>query len=141
MAARNTVQKTIIHDALVSLANHPTADEVYEAVHATHPSISRATVFRTLSKLSDEGVVLRVRINNGADHFDHQTFPHYHVHCVECGRVDDVIMPAVDDPALLDERASAVSGYAVCGHELQFDGLCPACQKAREEVPSQVSEA
>ena len=141
MAARNTVQKTIIRDALVGLANHPTADEVYEAVHATHPSISRATVFRTLSRLSDEGVVLRVRINNGADHFDHQTFPHYHVHCVECGRVDDVIMPTVDDPALLDERASAVSGYDVSGHELQFDGVCPACQKAHENASSQVSEA
>ena len=73
MAARNTVQKAIIRDALVGLANHPTADQVYEAVHVTHPSISRATVFRALSKLSDEGVVLRVRINNGADHFDHQT--------------------------------------------------------------------
>ena len=30
MAARNTVQKAIIRDALVGLANHPTADQVYE---------------------------------------------------------------------------------------------------------------
>ena len=48
MPARNTVQRQIIADALRALANHPTADEVYEAVHAEHPSVGRATVYRTL---------------------------------------------------------------------------------------------
>ena len=76
MPARNTVQRQIIADALRTLANHPTADEVYEAVHAEHPSVGRATVYRTLGRLADEGVIGRVRINNGADRFDHQTFAH-----------------------------------------------------------------
>ena len=44
MSGRNTVQRTIIEDELRRLANHPTADEVYEAVHASHPSIGRAAV-------------------------------------------------------------------------------------------------
>ncbi len=127
MSARNTVQRTIVLDALRGLANHPTADEVFEAVHAEHPSISKATVYRLLNKLSEDGETLKVRINNGADHFDHQVFDHYHARCTVCGKVDDVLVPVLDG---IEAEASEVSGYKILGHTLQFDGICPACQKS-----------
>ena len=127
MQARNTLQRAIIEDELRRLANHPTADEVYEAVRAGHPSIGKATVYRTLNLLSDEGEIGRVRINNGADRFDHQAFAHYHVRCVSCGRVDDVMIPLLGES--INEAASKASGYRVLGHTLQFDGVCPACQE------------
>ena len=127
MATRNTVQKSIVLQALNELANHPTADAVYDHVHASHPSISKATVYRVLNKMSDEDQVLRVRINNGADHFDHQVFPHYHVRCIECGRVDDVIIPLLSE---VEEQAAEASLYLITGCSLQFDGICPACQAA-----------
>ena len=129
MPARNTVQRQIIIDVLRTLANHPTADEVYEAVHAEHPSVGRATVYRTLGRLADEGAIGRVRINNGADRFDHQTFAHYHVRCVRCGRVDDVMVAELRG---IDDAAAAASGYRISGHSLQFDGICPACQAAEK---------
>ena len=127
MATRNTVQKSIVLQALNELANHPTADAVYDHVHASHPSISKATVYRVLNKMSDEDQVLRVRINNGADHFDHQVFPHYHVRCIKCGRVDDVIIPLL---SAVEEQAAKASAYLITGCSLQFDGICPACQAA-----------
>lgn len=127
MATRHTVQRDIIKAELCQLANHPTADQVYDAVHADHPNISKATVYRTLGKLADEGEITRVKINNGADHFDHQTFKHYHVRCTVCGRVDDVMIPVRKS---LDNEASQASGYDVTGCTLQFDGVCPACQAA-----------
>ncbi|MDM8270701.1 Fur family transcriptional regulator [Thermophilibacter provencensis] len=126
MPARNTVQRSIIEDELRRLANHPTADEVYEAVRAEHPSIGKATVYRTLNLLSDEGEIGRVRINNGADRFDHQAFAHYHVRCVECGRVDDVMIALLDEG--VNEAAAEASGYQILGHTLQFDGVCPVCR-------------
>lgn len=129
MASRQTIQRELIKQELCSMANHPTADEVYASIHEKHPTISKATVFRTLGRLADDGEALRVRINNGADHFDHQTFAHHHVHCTECGKVDDVLMPVADD---VEKRASEVSDYLITGYTLQFDGICPACQRARE---------
>ena len=126
MTGRNTIQRAIIEDALRSLANHPSADEVYESVHAEHPTISKATVYRTLGRLAEEGTIGHVRINNGADRFDHQAFSHYHVRCVRCGRVDDVLIPLLGED--VDEAAAKASGYQILGHVLQFDGVCPACQ-------------
>lgn len=134
MATRNTVQRSIIEGELRRPANHPTADEVFEAVHAEHPTISRATVYRTLNRLAEDGSIGRVRINNGADRFDHQTFAHYHVRCTVCGRVDDVLIPELRGA---EEAAASASGYRICGHTLQFDGVCPACQQ--EEASGEVA--
>lgn len=131
MASRHTVQRDIIEGEVMHLANHPTADQVYDAVHEQHPNISKATVYRTLGKLSDEGEIARVKINNGADHFDHQTFPHYHVRCTICGKVDDVL---IDQIGSLDNEAAKVSGYNITGCTLQFDGICPACQAAAQKA-------
>ena len=129
MQERNTLQKRIVHETLVAMASHPTADEVVAEVQSTYPSVSRATVYRILNKLADSGEALRIRINNGADHFDHQTFPHYHVHCNGCGKVADVKMPVESLVELLKDT----SGYQISGYSLQFDGLCPECQKIEEE--------
>ena len=80
--------------------------------------------------LSDEGAISRVKINNGADHFDHTAFFHYHVRCLGCGKVDDVMIPIL---AGIEETASAASGYRVVSHTLQFDGYCPACQGKEQD--------
>ena len=88
--------------------------------------LSRIVSYKAEIDLSDEGQIGRVRINNGADRFDHQAFAHYHVRCACCGRVDDVMIPVLGG---VDERAAQASGYQITSHSLQFDGICPACQQ------------
>ena len=55
-----------------------------------------------------------------------------HVRCVRCGRVDDVMIDPIGED--VNEAAAKVSGYRICGHSLQFDGVCPACQQ--ESAPT-----
>lgn len=122
---RHTIQKQIVYDKLCRMANHPTADDIFESLHPEYPGISKATVYRILNKLAESGTILKVCMNNGADHFDHQTFPHYHVKCLSCGRVCDVSLPYFDK---LEARIKEACGYRITGYSLQFDGLCPDCQ-------------
>lgn len=130
MTERNTMQKSLVYNALCTLANHPTADEIYERVHEQSPSVSRATVYRILGKLADKGAVLRIEVKNGADHFDHQTHDHYHVCCTLCGKVSDVDMPPVRD---LEKQITDSSGYEITGYTVLFDGICPECTSERRE--------
>ncbi len=125
MQERNTIQKSLVLDALNALANHPTADEVAAEVQRRYSGVSRATVYRILNQAADSGTVYRVKINNGADHFDHQVFPHYHIRCGKCGKVDDVIIEEYVPKLVTSDAAN----YIVTGHTLQFDGICPACQQ------------
>ncbi len=130
MAERNTMQKEVIYSALCRMANHPTADDVYELIHEEHPSISRATVFRVLQRLSEKGDVKRVAIAGGSTHFDHQNHIHYHAHCQSCGRVWDVKLPPLQ---LRTSCADDAGEFEITGYSLQFDGICGEC-KAKEKA-------
>ena len=126
MIGRNTVQKDIIYSALCRLGNHPTADEVFDCVHADYPRISRTTVYRVLNRMAESGKILKVRVSGGADRFDHTTHPHEHIRCVKCGRVCDIETDGIGD---LTGRITDTSGFSVTGFSVEFVGLCPECKK------------
>ncbi|HAM15560.1 MAG TPA: transcriptional repressor [Eggerthellaceae bacterium] len=129
MTTRNTVQQRIIAQQLRALGNHPTVEEVYRAVERELPSISKATVYRTLNKMVDAGNAMRVVVGSGAERFDHRAEHHSHVSCVVCGKVEDVCADAFSD-GVDHEAAAAASGYQILGHDLVFAGVCPACRQS-----------
>ena len=47
---RKTIQRALTLRAVQTMQSHPTADEVYEAVSAEHPNISKGTVYRKMEK-------------------------------------------------------------------------------------------
>ena len=59
--SRNTIQRQLVLSAVRQLQNHPTADEVYQEVQKNCPTISRATVYRNLKLLAEEG---EIRLRN-----------------------------------------------------------------------------
>ena len=129
MARRNTVQQKAVACQLSKLhGSHPTADEVYSAVSAEYPTVSKATVYRVLNRMAEEGTALKVNVSDGPDRFDDTLQAHYHVLCTRCGRVDDVeVSPAVGSFDL--DAAAKAAGYTITGHDLLFRGVCPNCKK------------
>jgi len=78
MDMRNTIQRSLVLEAVKELRCHATADEVYDAIMKIHPNISRGTVYRNLNLLSDTGEIHKVEMPSGADCYDHLCHEHYH---------------------------------------------------------------
>ena len=123
---RQTIQKGLIWDAVSESDNHPNAEQIYDSIVLQHPSISRATVYRNLNMLVDEGRVKRVRVLGGPDHFDRTLGPHYHIQCTRCKQVSDIEL--FEDIVLNREKMNTY-GYELESYELVFNGICPDCQK------------
>mgnify|MGYP001008929159 len=124
---RNTRQRQLVLDAVRSRCDHPTADQVYQAVRAQDCHVSRATVYRNLHLLADAGDILSIKVPGG-ERFDLRADAHPHIICSSCGRVADVPFErggAYEDT--LDERASLATSWQVSTHSLVFTGLCPHC--------------
>ncbi len=128
MQERQTKQKQIIYDALRTL-NHPTATEVYGYVHETHPTLSRATVFRVLGGFATSGKALELRLAGNEVRYDYQTFAHYHARCNCCGKVADVEVNGLPKGGL---KATACDGFSLDGYNVEFFGLCQQCQEAMD---------
>ena len=121
MADRNTIQKEIIHHTLCAMGCHPTAAMVYEHVHRDHPTISRSTVYRVLSRMAEEGKILRLDLAGSDIRYDGCTAPHAHARCRLCGAVAD--LPPVEAGMPEDTGGFLLERCAVV-----YQGLCPACR-------------
>lgn len=127
-AFRNTIQKDMVLRTLNREKKHLTAEQILAVIQEENPVISRSTVFRILNQLSERGDILRVRVPNGADCFDFNTTPHYHVKCIHCGKVADVDMPYMDD---IGDQIHDTHGYLILDHTISFSGICPNCREKR----------
>lgn len=128
---RNTLQREIVHQTILSMQGHVTADMVYERIHAAHPSISRATVYRNLRMLEAEGRILRIEVPGSADCFEARVREHYHIRCARCGKLFDAKLPYM--PKLVEMEQAADSAFEICACNLLFVGYCPDCRKERAE--------
>lgn len=122
---RNTVQKNTVLEVFRKQRTHMTAEQIFDTVHSENSMISRSTVFRILNQLSDRGDILRIKISDGADYFDFQTHPHYHIKCVECGAVCDIDMPMLEG---IEDLVTDAKGYEILNYYVMFNGICPECK-------------
>ena len=119
MKNRNTLQRRLVLETVRRMRNHPTAEEIYLAIAAENPLISKATVYRNLKLLSEQGESLRIPIPDGADRFDFHVVPHYHVKCRVCNQVFDVDMPY---QAELYDQIADTKGFRMESHQILFIG-------------------
>lgn len=121
---RNTLQKEIIRDVVTSMYNHPTAENVYSEVNQLYPTISRATVFRVLAQLSENGEITKVKFTDGADRYDFRLTEHFHIKCMKCNKIKDIEIPSIKS---MLKQMKTKAGYVVTGYQLCIDGICPEC--------------
>jgi len=126
---RQTIQRRLALDAVNTLGSHPTVEDVYDYTRKTHPSVSKATIYRNLSNLADEGVLRRVRLPDQPVRYETRTSPHFHFCCERCGRIMDL---EIDYDIEVDARVAAETGFRIMRHELLFRGLCAECGAVME---------
>ena len=125
MSNRQTRQRGVILEVVRSTMDHPTADWVYRQTRRHLPRISLGTVYRNLKRLAEQGIIREIHTGGHPARFDGNTGRHYHIRCLGCGKVNDLPM-SVD--TRFEEEAGRAMNYRVVGHQLEVQGLCPACQ-------------
>lgn len=126
---RMTPQRLAIVRVFAADGTHPTAQELYDRLKPTFPTMSFATVYNTLDALAQAGLSKTLRLGNAA-RFDPNTSAHHHAVCDRCGAIIDV--PARDlAPEKSDARAlgRSVPGFAVTTVERVYRGTCARCTR------------
>jgi Fur family ferric uptake transcriptional regulator len=121
---RMTRQRQVILEELRKMKSHPTADELYETIRKRIPHISLGTVYRNLDLLARDGFIRKLELGGTQKRFDGDTTAHYHMRCVNCGRVDDAHVGTI---SAIEEAAKEMTDYEIIEHRLEFIGLCPHC--------------
>ena len=124
---RITPQRVAILKVFLESEEHPSVEQVYQQVLVNFPTTSMATVYKTVSLLKEIGEILEIGIAGGSNRYDgRRPYPHPHVICMHCKTIIDPEIPYLERFAA---EVSAASGYRIVSHQLDFFGVCPACQK------------
>ena len=135
---RVTASRRAVVEALVAGDHHVTADDIVARVaervavegggaEGGDPDAHRATVYRTLDRLQELGVVSHVHLGHGPStfHLDHvEDRPHHHAVCSACGTVVEVPLDALDD---LAGRLRAAHGFELSAQHFALSGRCASC--------------
>ncbi|MCE1252023.1 MAG: transcriptional repressor [Anaerolineae bacterium] len=123
---RITPQRVAICTLLTSKDAHPTAAIIYEEIKKVYPSLSLMTVYNTLNKLVELGIINTLgHIGDDNVHYDAHNEPHINLACISCHKIIDIPSEHVNH---LEMEISASRGYKILGSRILYYGLCPDCQ-------------
>ena len=123
---KSTPQRTAIYQALSETTSHPTAEDLFRQVSKTYPMISQNTVYYTLAALRDAGLIHEVNFGHDRARFDGNISPHHHLMCLRCRSIVDLHDDSLNE---LSSSVSMPSDFHVMSHQVEFRGLCGACQR------------
>jgi len=123
---RLTSQRRLILEVLEKSEEHLDAERLYGQAKTHSPSISLATVYRTLAVLKEMGLVEEHRLGEEHSHYESvRRGPHYHFTCLKCGKVIEFDTPLV---AQIEQTLNQQEGVRVTSAHLHLSGYCAHCQ-------------
>lgn len=101
--------------------------EVYEQAKSTFPSLGLVSVYRTLEKLEELGLIQRVHQPDGCNAYLPNANGHQHlIICQECGKAE--YFDGKEDMDAFFDQVAGERGYTVSEHWLQLFGTCSECE-------------
>lgn len=122
---RPSVQRMAIMEYLMEHKTHPTVDMIYQDLISQMPTLSRTTIYNTLTLLEEKDALTTLSIDSRNVHYDGDTSPHAHFMCRKCGKIYDV--PVSEETEKLNYLPDT---FKVEHVKLYYTGLCDDCQKS-----------
>ena len=125
---KNTPQRRAILNMLSRQKHSLTAEELYDLLPE---GISLSTIYRNLSALTSRGVLIKTVGQDGVATYQPNTAAHCHrIVCCICGTEQEIHACPLKEITI---QIKGDTGFEVMGHNLEFIGVCPACQREKKK--------
>jgi Fur family transcriptional regulator, peroxide stress response regulator len=125
---RLTPQRVELVRLIAVSQGHPSASQLYTKIKCQFPTMSQATVYKTLSLLKEINQVLEIDLRDDSHYDGNRPQPHPHLICVKCNKIIDAEV-SLDQEAL--RELEQASGYTILRPQIALYGLCPDCKEKR----------
>jgi Fur family peroxide stress response transcriptional regulator len=127
---RLTPQRMAVLKILAVSEGHPSVEQIYECMKVDFPMTSLATIYKTVTLLKEMGEVLELGFSDDSNRYDgNKPYPHPHLVCTKCKNIMDAEVATLSE---LRQEVARSTGYRIVSHRLDFFGICPQCQEAKE---------
>lgn len=126
-----TPQRLSIFKILRNTKAHPNAEAIYKAIQEEHPTMSLATVYKTVDTFVKHGLIQQINVGEDSYRYDADTSEHSHIQCTVCKQVMD--LPVLAHIKELRNEVQGTTGFTLSHEQLYFYGVCPECNKKLQE--------
>lgn len=123
---RMTPQRLALIRLIAASEGHPDAARLFATVKEHHPTMSLATVYKTLELLKDLNEVIEIDLHDVSHYDGNKPYPHPHIICTNCQKIIDGEMD--ESVAKLVSEVEQNTKFKIQRHQLNFYGLCAECQ-------------
>jgi Fur family peroxide stress response transcriptional regulator len=123
---RLTPQRVELVRLIAASDGHPSAAQLFATIKTRFPTMSHATVYKTLALLKEMNQVLEIDLRDDSHYDGNRPEPHPHLICTRCNQIVDGELEI--EPALL-KKLEETSGFQIMRPQITLYGLCPNCQK------------
>ena len=81
-----TPQRIAVYNMLLGTTAHPNAEMIYKTLEPTNPTMSLATVYKTLDFFKQLGLVQELNVGESSSRYDAVVRCHPHTVCRICGK-------------------------------------------------------
>ena len=122
-----TPQRTAVLEEIIKDKGHRESEEIYLALKKKGQHVSRATVYRTMDILVNNGFARKMNLGDGRARYESKVNrPHHdHLVCMNCGLIVEFMNQKIED--IQDEIAIQYE-FQLKRHIHQLFGLCKKCQ-------------
>ena len=124
-----TPQRIAICRIALRSHDHPGAQQVYDAVHKEHPTVSLATVYKSLQMLRELNLISEICLTAGQSRYDPLMLSHINLICTQCGKIQD--LEEANAQAMMREIAKTAR-FTMAGQPVSVYGICNECSKKRD---------
>lgn len=117
-----TPQRICVLEAIHTLRNHPTAEQIIDFIHKKHPSIAVGTVYKTLDTFVKYGVVNKVLTEGEVMRYDGILKHHHHLHSEDSNEIYDYVNEELDELLQAYFEKNAIEGYQINSITLHISG-------------------
>ncbi len=126
---RFTTQQRDMVNYIFSKHNHFDADELIDEMKQEGFRVSRPTVYRTLKKLVDAGLLRKINLGTRTVYEHDYGYAHHdHMHCDNCGTMIEFQETNLDK---LIREVCQQNHFQYQGHSFVIRGTCATCNRAR----------
>ena len=121
---RRTKPREVIIEAAFATTDHFTAEELLEMARKLDRTVSRATVYRTLSLLVESGLLREIDLGKDQTYYDPnflQKPEHNHLICQDCDRVVEFENEHI---ALLEDCITKRLGFSPANKSIRIQANC-----------------
>ncbi|MFP4698235.1 MAG: Fur family transcriptional regulator [Eubacteriales bacterium] len=123
-----TPQRLAIFNILYHTTEHPSAEKIYKQLQPTHPTMSLATVYKTLDTLKKSALVQELNVGEDSFRYDANINPHPHAICLKCSRVIDLHTDELIDTV---KKIQQQTDFEIVSEKFYFYGYCPECKTSK----------